>query len=72
MIIDNEADADLEIVNQLKSKHRLFSSAYDLRKKESINDWSGLNVNIFSIRYKNQKLDENGFKNNLIAIRSER
>ena len=72
LIIDNEADADLEIVNQLKSKHRLFSSAYDLRKKESINDWSGLNVNIFSIRYKNQKLDENGFKNNLIAIRSER
>ena len=72
MIIDNEADADLEIVNQLKSKHRLFYSAYDLRKKESINDWSGLNVNIFSIRYKNQKLDENGFKNNLIAIRAER
>jgi hypothetical protein len=72
LLIDNEVDVDFKIVNQLIRRNRLSPSTYDLTEITSINDWSGFNVNIFSITYKNQSFVEEGLKNNLVTIRTER
>ena len=72
LIIDNEVDVDFKIVNQLIRKNRLSPLTYDLTEVTSINDWSGFNVNVFSVTYKNQSFVEEGLKNNLVKISTER
>jgi hypothetical protein len=69
ILIDQEEHTDFQLINQLKNKHNLSPLYYDLKKIASINCWSGFKVNIFSILYGQQILDENGLKQILNKIR---
>lgn len=68
LIVDTEEHTDFKIIHRLKTKHNISPLVYDLDKQHLINSWSGFNVNVFSVSYRQQQLDDVGLKQVLNTI----
>ena len=51
LICDNEANPDVELIDELIEKHKLINYRFNLNKRGSIPGWSDLHVTVYSIDY---------------------
>ena len=56
LLVDQEEHTDFNLISSLQRKHYSSLLDYKLEKNATINNWSGLTVNIFSISIINRPM----------------
>jgi hypothetical protein len=72
LLVDSEEHTDFKVIHQLQDKHNISPLLYDLIKTNSIDSWSGLYVNVFSVLHSEEQLDDDKLSNILNIINPRR